>query len=68
MLLPALVLISFLVAPTLLTMTLPPLLAAALVLSSVLVAFVVYDGESIWIEGVAMVGLYVVIAAGFWWG
>lgn len=25
-------------------------------------------GESTWIEGAALVGLYIVIAAGFWWG
>ena len=31
-------------------------------------ALVVYDGESTWEEGAILVGLYVVIAASFWWG
>ena len=30
-------------------------------------AFVVYDGESIWIKGLALIGLYRIIAAAFWW-
>jgi Ca2+:H+ antiporter len=30
--------------------------------------FIVYDGESIWLEGVALIGLYSIIAASFWWG
>jgi Ca2+:H+ antiporter len=29
---------------------------------------VVFDGESIWLEGLALVGLYCIIAAAFWWG
>ena len=31
-------------------------------------ALVVYDGESTWEEGAILIGLYVVIAASFWWG
>ena len=45
-----------------------PLLIAALAISAVVVLAVVYDGEYTWIEGVALVGLYVILAAGFWWG
>jgi Ca2+:H+ antiporter len=29
---------------------------------------IVVDGESTWQEGTVLVGLYVVIAASFWWG
>jgi Ca2+:H+ antiporter len=65
---PALVLVSFFVGPTPLTLVLPPLLLAALALTAVVTALVVYDGESIWLEGVALVGLYVMIAAAFFWG
>lgn len=44
-------------------------LRIALVVAPALVlAFVVYDGESIWPEGVALVGLYVMFAASMWRG
>jgi Ca2+:H+ antiporter len=32
------------------------------------VAVVIYDGEYTWIEGVALIALYVIIASAFWWG
>jgi Ca2+:H+ antiporter len=64
---PALVLLSLLFA-THLTLVFPTLLALALVISSILGALVVNDGESQWQEGVVLVGFYVVIAASFWWG
>ena len=41
---------------------------AALALATLLAAFVVVDGESTWLEGLALVGLYVIIAASVWWG
>ena len=31
-------------------------------------ALIVFDGESTWLEGLALVGLYVIIAASVWWG
>lgn len=65
---PALVLLSFLVAGTPLTLVLPPLLVAALFLSAILSAIIVFDGESNWLEGLALVGLYGIVAASFWWG
>ena len=65
---PVLVLASFFVGPTPLTLVLPPILLAALFLSALVSAFVVYDGESIWLEGVALIGLYVMFAASVWWG
>jgi Ca2+:H+ antiporter len=46
----------------------PPLLIVALVISVLIIAVVILDGESNWLEGSALIGLYVVIAASFWWG
>jgi Ca2+:H+ antiporter len=51
-----------------LTLVFPTLLAIALLLSASVAALVVYDGESTWEEGAILLGLYVVIAASFWWG
>jgi Ca2+:H+ antiporter len=65
---PVLVLLSFVIGSTHLTLVLPPLLVAALSLATLSSTFIVYDGESIWLEGVALVGLYSIIAASFWWG
>ncbi len=65
---PALVLISVVMGGAALTLVLPPLLIAALGLSAVLGALIVVDGESTWLEGIALVGLYVIIAASVWWG
>lgn len=67
-LIPALVLLSFVLGGAVLTLVLPPLLIVALALTSVVTALVVYDGESIWLEGLALIGLYCIIAAVFWWG
>ena len=35
-------------------------------LSTILITFVVYDGKSIWLEGIALISLYCMIAASFW--
>jgi Ca2+:H+ antiporter len=64
---PVLVFLSLLTG-THLTLVFPVLLALVLVISAVLGAFVVNDGESTWQEGVVLIGFYVVIAASFWWG
>ena len=64
---PVLVFASLFFATTL-TLAYPALLAVALLLSAVICAVVVYDGESTWEEGAILVGFYVVIAASFWWG
>jgi len=64
---PILIFASFAFA-THLTLVFPTLLAIALVLGAVIAALVVYDGESTWNEGTVLVGLYIVIAASFWWG
>ena len=65
---PALVLLSTVVGPAKLTLVFPPLLVAALGISAVVVTVVVYDGEYTWLEGVALIGLYCIIATAFWWG
>jgi Ca2+:H+ antiporter len=65
---PALVLLSFVLGGAVLTLVMPPLLIAALLLTTLISAIVVNDGEAIWLEGVALIGLYVIIAAAFWWG
>src|SRR5512141_1084503 len=65
---PILVLLSYFFTPVALTLVLPPLLVVALALAAILSALIVYDGESNWLEGVALVGLYIMIAISFWWG
>ena len=65
---PALVLLSFVLGGAVFTLVMPPLLIAALLLTTLIAAIVVNDGEAIWLEGVALIGLYGVIAAAFWWG
>ncbi len=50
------------------TLVLPPLLLAALLLSALVAVLVVFDGESTWYEGTVLLGLYVLLAASFWWG
>ncbi|GAC1438310.1 MAG: hypothetical protein NVSMB65_12640 [Chloroflexota bacterium] len=51
-----------------LTLVLPPLLMVSLGLTAVLGALIVVDGESTWLEGVMLIGLYAVVAGSFWWG
>jgi Ca2+:H+ antiporter len=65
---PILVLLSFVVSSNHLTLVLPPLLVAALAITTLVSMMIVYDGESNWMEGVALIGLYGIIAASFWWG
>ncbi len=64
---PVLVFASLFFATTL-TLAFPTLLAIALLLGAGIAALVVYDGESTWEEGAILIGLYVVLAASFWWG
>ncbi|MGH9129533.1 MAG: sodium:proton exchanger [Acidimicrobiales bacterium] len=67
-LIPVLVLVSPLVGGAALTLVFPPLLVASVGVAAVITAFVVADGESTWMEGVALLGLYAAIASAFWWG
>jgi Ca2+:H+ antiporter len=65
---PALVLLSHVVGGAVLTLVFAPMLVAAVALTIAAVTVITMDGESNWLEGTAMVGLYAVIAASFWWG
>jgi Ca2+:H+ antiporter len=67
-LIPALILISLFIGGAHLTLVLPLLLVVALVFTAIVGTVITYDGESTWIEGAALIGLYVIIAACFWWG
>ena len=67
-LIPALVLLSGVIGGAQLSLVLPPFLAVVLALTTLIAAVTVLDGESNWLEGACLVGLYVVIAASFWWG
>jgi Ca2+:H+ antiporter len=65
---PILVLLSYVLGGAILTFVLSPLLLAVLLLAVIVSAFIIYDGESIWLEGLALIGLYCIIASAFWWG
>ena len=65
---PVLVLVSVVFGFAPLTLVAQPLLVGAVGLTVLLSAFIVYDGESTWLEGLALVGLYLIIAASVWWG
>ena len=45
-----------------------PVVERAVGIAALLSAAIVFDGESIWLEGAALIGLYGIIAASFWWG
>ena len=65
---PILVLFSVVLGGSTLTFVMPSLLVVALALGVVVGMFVVFDGESTWLEGATLVGLYAIVAAAFWWG
>ncbi|MEO8217448.1 MAG: calcium/proton exchanger [Acidobacteriota bacterium] len=67
-LIPVLVILSFFVGSSHLTLIMPPLLVVAVGFAGILGAMVVFDGESVWMEGVVLIALYGIIAAAFWWG
>jgi Ca2+:H+ antiporter len=68
LLVPVLVLLSTVLGGPVLTLVVSPLLMAALALAAVLGALIVFDGESTYVEGMALVGLYIIIAASVWYG
>jgi Ca2+:H+ antiporter len=65
---PLLVLLSAGIGGAQLTLVFPPLMVVALALTALVTTLVVFDGNSTWLEGTCLVGLYAVIAAAFWWG
>ncbi|MBO0893612.1 MAG: hypothetical protein J2O39_04470, partial [Acidimicrobiales bacterium] len=67
-LMPILVLASPAIGGPALTFALPLGLLIALALAALVTVVVVFDGESNWTEGVALLGLYAVVATSFWWG
>ena len=64
---PVLVLLSLFTATTL-TLVFAPLLVMAVAVAVLATAFIVFDGESTWLEGVTLIALYAIIATTFWWG
>jgi Ca2+:H+ antiporter len=65
---PVLVLLSPAIGGAAFTLAFPPLLVTRVVASVLAVSVVIIDGEYDWLEGAALIGLYAVIAASFWWG
>lgn len=65
---PVLVLLSLVLGGAYLTLVVPPLMVVALGLAAILGTIIVYDGKSTWLEGLALIGLYCIIAVSFWWG
>ena len=65
---PVLVILSQVLGFATLTLVFSPMLIAAVCIAVIMAVFITFDGESTWTEGAAMVGLYWVIAAAFWWG
>ena len=57
---PLLVLISAGLGGAQLTLVFPPLMIVALALTAIVATLVVFDGNSTWIEGTCLIGLYVV--------
>jgi Ca2+:H+ antiporter len=50
------------------TLVFPSLEVVVLAIATLVVIVVIYDGEYIWLEGVALIGLYCIVVAAFWWG
>jgi Ca2+:H+ antiporter len=65
---PVLVILSRLSGFTPLTLVFPPMLVASVAIAVLVTAFITFDGESDWGEGVSLLALYAIIAAAFWWG
>lgn len=65
---PVLVLTSSVSGFAPLPMVFPLILVVALSVAVVVVGVVLYDGEYSWLEGIALMALYLVIATSIWWG
>lgn len=68
LLIPVLVLVSMVLGGPMLTLVAPSLLIASLALAAILGALIVFDGESNYVEGLALIGLYIIIAGSVWFG
>ena len=67
-LVPVVVLLSHVVAPAPLPLVFDPLLLGTMAVTAILVFAIVLDGEANALEGAMLLGLYVIVAAGVWWG
>ncbi len=65
---PALIMLSRLPGFTPLTLVFPPMLVLSVAIAILVTAFITFDGESDWGEGMSLLALYAIIAAAFWWG
>jgi len=65
---PALVILSQVLGFTTLTLVFSPMLVVAVFLAVLIAVVITVDGESNWLEGAALIGVYGVIATSFWWG
>ena len=65
---PALVLLSPVIGGPAFTLVFSPMLLTSVGIAVLVVAYLVSDGLSDWLEGTTMIGLYILIAAAFWWG
>lgn len=65
---PLLVIISQVFGFSPLTLVFSPMLMASIFLAIILAAFISFDGESNWLEGAALIAIYIIIATAFWWG
>ena len=65
---PLLVIISQVFGLATFTLVFSPMLVASLFLAIILAAFISFDGEANWLEGAALIAIYIIIAAAFWWG
>ena len=65
---PLLVIISQVFGFSSLTLVFSPMLMASIFLAIILAAFISFDGESNWLEGAALIAIYIIIATAFWWG
>ncbi|MBU6526622.1 sodium:proton exchanger [Methylocystis sp. MJC1] len=65
---PVLILTSFGMGGAAFTLAVPPILAVALFFSVMVVTVVTVDGQADMVDGAALIGLYAIIAAIFWWG
>jgi Ca2+:H+ antiporter len=65
---PVLVVLSRLFGFTPFTLVFPPMLVVSVAIAALVTAFITFDGESDWGEGVSLIALYAIIATAFWWG
>jgi len=63
---PALVFLSYLIAPTPMDLLFTTFEIVAIALAVLSIAFIAHDGETHWMEGVQLLAVYVILALGFY--